>query len=323
MALAKMSASDRRVIFECLKASARGPFFSDTDLSILLGLTRQDLLGLVARIPRIDDSEPEVRRAIAHALVDLVAYPHGKMADWGAWISVSPATVEQVYSRWQSLQSPIEYESMTVHGPAFLAGRHFRVVAYTVRGGVEGMSSEVWSGGKWVIPLDGPGCREILSALPVTHEELVRAGVDCSPLPWNYDPIALSCEQAGVPSHLVGWAVAQELSTDGSVYQALLRCPCSNDRLVLSHSGTVYNHQGLPYPAAVQIGSGYHFVVCARCSACGGEKCLFDWGIHGWTGILGVKRAKPTGQEPPLCAWPCSSCRSLEHLAVMQFTLNS
>jgi hypothetical protein len=62
VALAKMSASDRRLIFECLTAAARGPFFSDADLSILFGFDRRELLGIVARIPRIDDSEPRARR---------------------------------------------------------------------------------------------------------------------------------------------------------------------------------------------------------------------------------------------------------------------
>src|SRR5438874_143840 len=100
MALSKMSASDRGIIFECLTAAARGPFFRDADLRILFDLDRNELLGIVARIPRIDDSEPNVRRAIGSALLNLLLYPHGKHAEWGNWISVSQATVEQVDARW-------------------------------------------------------------------------------------------------------------------------------------------------------------------------------------------------------------------------------
>src|SRR4051812_38228904 len=43
MALSKMSASDRGIIFECLTAAARGPFFSEADLRILFGLERSEL----------------------------------------------------------------------------------------------------------------------------------------------------------------------------------------------------------------------------------------------------------------------------------------
>ncbi len=48
MALAKLSASDRRIIFQCLTDAARGPFFRDADLSILFGLGRRELLGIRA-----------------------------------------------------------------------------------------------------------------------------------------------------------------------------------------------------------------------------------------------------------------------------------
>src|SRR5262245_15743532 len=138
MRLAKMTTSERRIIFECLTAAARGPFFSDADLSILFGLDRSELLGIVARIPRIDDSEPSVRRAIGATLIDLLGYPHGKRAEWSSWISVSPAEVEQVANRWLALQPPIVYESFQVFGPACFGGRYYRVVGYRVRGGGQG-----------------------------------------------------------------------------------------------------------------------------------------------------------------------------------------
>jgi hypothetical protein len=39
MTLLKMSASDRKIIFECLRG-ARGPFFNDAEIRILFGLDR-------------------------------------------------------------------------------------------------------------------------------------------------------------------------------------------------------------------------------------------------------------------------------------------
>jgi hypothetical protein len=196
MALAKMAAFDRRIIFECLTAAARGPFFSDADLSILFGLDRRELLGIVARIPRIDDSEPNVRRAIGHTLLDLLGYPHGKGSEWSKWVSVSPAEVEQVADRWRALQPPVVYESFQVFGPARIGGKYYRVVGYQVRGGGSGLGGEVWNSGRWLYPNDGPGCREIMAAVPASSEELQRAGVDCSPLPSNYDPHSVESESA-------------------------------------------------------------------------------------------------------------------------------
>jgi len=196
MALSKMSASDRGIIFECLTAAARGPFFNDADLRILFGLDRGELLGIVARIPRLDDSEPNVRRAIGYTLLNLLMYPHGKNAEWGNWISVSRATVEQVDARWAALLPPIVYESFQVFGPACFGGRYYRVVEYRIRGGGRGWGCEVWSSGRWLCPRDGPGGNEIMAAVPASSEELHQAGVDCSPIPGNYNPLAVECESS-------------------------------------------------------------------------------------------------------------------------------
>src|SRR5262249_50312772 len=170
MALAKMTASDRRIIFECLTAAARGPFFSDADLSILFGVSRCELLGIVACIPRIDDSEPSVRRAIGHALMDLPGYPHGKGNEWSTCTSVSPEEVGRVAARWRDLQPPIAYESFRVFGPACFGGRYYRVVEWQIRGGGRGWGCEVWSSGRWLALHAGPGGTAIMAAAPVSRE---------------------------------------------------------------------------------------------------------------------------------------------------------
>jgi hypothetical protein len=194
MALAKMCRSDLGIIFECLTAAARGPSFSDADLSILFGLDRCELQTILARLPRIDDSEESVRRAIGHTLLNLTAYPHGKGSEWGKWISVSPEEVEQVAGRWRALQPPIVYESFEVIGPACFAGRYYRVVGWQIRGGGRGWGCEVWSSGRWLSPNEGPAGPAIRAAAPASREELLQAGVDCSPLPANYDPLAVQRE---------------------------------------------------------------------------------------------------------------------------------
>ena len=93
MLLLKLPSHDRQVIFECLTAAATGPFFTDYDVSVLFGVTRQEFLGVVAQIPHLEDSEPGVRSAIGHALNGLLRYPHGHGASWDNWISASPEEV--------------------------------------------------------------------------------------------------------------------------------------------------------------------------------------------------------------------------------------
>src|SRR5205085_190067 len=102
--------------------------------------------------------------------------------------------VEKVADRWRALQPPIVYESFQVFGPACFGGRYYRVVGYQVRGGGRGWSCEVWSSGRWLSPSDGPGGPEIMAAVPASSEELLRAGVDGSPIPSCYDPFSVESE---------------------------------------------------------------------------------------------------------------------------------
>jgi hypothetical protein len=201
MSLWKLSAHDRRVIFECLTAAAKGPFFTEEDLLILFGVTRHELLGIVSQIPHLDDSERSVRSAIGHALNDLLRYPHGRKGSWNEWISVSPEAVAQTEQRWQELQPPIEYSSLEKYGPVGIGGKFYRVVSYTIRNGGHGMGSEVWKSGRWMSAGGGPGCNTILATRPASEAELNSAGVDGSRLPLSYDPLAAEEEESYEREH--------------------------------------------------------------------------------------------------------------------------
>jgi hypothetical protein len=194
MALTKMTPADRAIIFECLIAAARGPFFCDADVSILFGVDRSELLAIVSNIPQIDDSESNVRLAIGNSLNNLTGYPHGMGNEWNNWISVCPDEIDQLWTRWHAFQPPIVYESFDVFGPTCIGGRYYRVVSYQTRSGGQGAGCEVWHSGRWLFPLSGPGGPEIMAAVPASHEELRRAGVDCAPIASNYDPLSVECE---------------------------------------------------------------------------------------------------------------------------------
>ena len=194
MSLTDLSEDERRIIFECLTAAAHGPFFTDADHRILSGLSGSELAEIVARLPDIDDAKPVVRRAVGHALTDLMYYPHRKDGEWANWISASRDEVERVGDRWLSTLPPIVYESFEVFGPACFGGRYYRVVGYKTRAHGRGWSCEVWHPGGWVAPRDGPGGPAIIEAAPASALELASAGVDCSPIPSGYDPLAVELE---------------------------------------------------------------------------------------------------------------------------------
>jgi hypothetical protein len=124
-----------------------------------------------------------------------------------------------------------------------------------------------------------------------------------------------------VPSHLTAWGILDESHSERYGRLIAIRCPCGSDRLILSHSGSVYEHRGQPLPLGVKIGDWYDFIVYATCAACSRQQCLFECGLHGWTGLLGLDGRRPAGQMPAPKTWHCSGCGSVEHRGAMQYTL--
>ena len=131
-----------------------------------------------------------------NALNNLLRYPHGQGESWNDWISASPEAVALTERRWRELQPPIEYSSLEMYGPVEIDGKFYRVVSCTIRNGGHGMGSEVWSSGKWVSPWGGPGCNTILATPLAPEADLNLVGVDCSPLPPSYNPLAVDGEES-------------------------------------------------------------------------------------------------------------------------------
>jgi hypothetical protein len=59
----------------------------------------------------------------------------------------------------------------------------------------------VWSSGRWLLVSEGPGGRAIMASAPASSEQLRQAGVDCSPIPSNYDPLLVESEDSMAGSH--------------------------------------------------------------------------------------------------------------------------
>jgi len=100
-----LSEQDLRVIQECLKAAADGPFFPDWEFETLFGLTRAEVAAVAAACPAVDASAEEVGRAVIGALGHLTGYPHGEEKAWGRYISVSSSEVADLLRRWHGSAS--------------------------------------------------------------------------------------------------------------------------------------------------------------------------------------------------------------------------
>jgi hypothetical protein len=102
MKLSQLSSKERKVIYECIKAVAEGPFFPDWEFQTLFGIERKELKSFVSSWPNIDDSDEAVILAINNSMANLVGYPHGKEREWRKYISVSPNEVSAILLEWKS-----------------------------------------------------------------------------------------------------------------------------------------------------------------------------------------------------------------------------
>jgi len=82
MKLSQLSSKERKVIYECMKATAEGPFFPDWEFHTLFGIERKKLASIFRSWPSIDETDEDVLLAINNAMANLVGYPHGEEKEW-------------------------------------------------------------------------------------------------------------------------------------------------------------------------------------------------------------------------------------------------
>jgi hypothetical protein len=129
---------------------------------------------------------------------------------------------------------------------------------------------------------------------------------------------------AGVPTHLVDWAVPEEIPTDGFIFQVRLRCPCGGERLRLLHPGGIHHHpeKEVAYAVGVTVGGQPFFLSRAECVGCGRSKLVFDADIHGRAAIVEHDSAKAAAPRPQLQSWGCVRCGGEEHTAGVRYVLH-
>jgi hypothetical protein len=104
-----LSDNEIKIIKECIKAPAYGPFFIDEEakddpyweIHSLFGLTIDELRNIADALPKLDLDNDNFKLAINNSINHLLGYPHGCSEEvWKEHISVSKKELERIYLQW-------------------------------------------------------------------------------------------------------------------------------------------------------------------------------------------------------------------------------
>ncbi len=108
MPLANLNADELKVVGECLRAAAYGPFFPDWEFSTLFGMSRQEVQSVADRFPDVDEYDDgpgegnDQWLAINNSFANLMHYPHGvSESKWSSYISVNQSELRSIFERWR------------------------------------------------------------------------------------------------------------------------------------------------------------------------------------------------------------------------------
>ena len=96
------SIADTQAFKEVLIASARGPFFPNWEFHTLFGLERTEVETIAEYFSAATPITGDVALALNNALANLLGYPHEQEAVWSQWLSVTPAELQVIFSRWRA-----------------------------------------------------------------------------------------------------------------------------------------------------------------------------------------------------------------------------
>jgi len=106
-----LSDDEIKVIKECIKAAAYGPFFIDEEakdnpyweIHPLFGLIIDELRKIADALPTLDLDDENVKLAINNSINHLLGYPHDCSDEvWSKYVSVSRNELTKIYVRWRS-----------------------------------------------------------------------------------------------------------------------------------------------------------------------------------------------------------------------------
>jgi hypothetical protein len=119
--MSELSNEEIKVVQECLKAAAYGPFFIDKDskfgpfweIHSIFGLTMEELRAIADNFPNVDMNAEDVKLAINNSFNNLLGYPHGCSEEtWSKYISVTKKELYRLFAKWRNDKSQNYFEGM-------------------------------------------------------------------------------------------------------------------------------------------------------------------------------------------------------------------
>lgn len=102
-ALEQLTDEEKRIVGECLRAAAFGPFFPDWEFHALFGVDRDEAIRVAESWPNVEETDISVGYIINDSINNLFGYPHRKQDEWNNYISVLPKQVYDIYNKFRSL----------------------------------------------------------------------------------------------------------------------------------------------------------------------------------------------------------------------------
>ncbi len=102
MAIEQLTHEEKKIVFACICAVAKGPFFPHGDYHI----RRLRLFKLIANFSTIDDSDPDSDAAIVinNSMNEVCYGVRISPADWQKWFDVDKDAVRSLFNKWRQLQ---------------------------------------------------------------------------------------------------------------------------------------------------------------------------------------------------------------------------
>ena len=100
MALSKLTANEREIVFRCLRAAAEGPFFDDKEFHPIFGLDRDEVRAVISRWSEVNENDEDVALAINNSFANLLGFPHHEGKVLREMVGVGDKEIQRVFSKW-------------------------------------------------------------------------------------------------------------------------------------------------------------------------------------------------------------------------------
>ncbi|MEK8034728.1 hypothetical protein AACH06_28250 [Ideonella sp. DXS29W] len=94
---------DAQVFKEALIAVAHGPFVPEHRFRRLFGIERSVAAVIAESFPTNTPLEQDAALTLRHAVMQLLSQAHALETEWQHWLSVTPAELRTIWSRWRTV----------------------------------------------------------------------------------------------------------------------------------------------------------------------------------------------------------------------------